>query len=292
MRKLLFALACLTLVATSATGQGVMVDYLEGKASQRADGTWSALSIGDTVSLDASVMLEEHSMLQLKGQGASFTISQPGIYGLRSLVNARAALRAAGAGTAVAVAFTRLIRGPAHVSSTAGGVRAERIDIRGLGLEEDVAPKYLEEGKRHLDAGEYEQAIEQLKQATSADERDEAGFCLATAYSLNGDPRGAMIALAGISPTGKEEWAPDLVLLRAKLLEDTLAFSPAIEVLLTQGAGLADDETRGQTFFFLLALGYRGTGDKASEKTCLEKVMAMGPETEMGTAAARLSTTR
>ena len=86
-----------------------------------------------------------------------------------------------------------------------------------------------------------------------------------------------MIAIAGISPTGKEEWAPDLILLRAKLLEDTLRIRPAIEVLLTQGAGLAGDETRGQTYFFLLALGYRGTGDEAGRTPVWRRSLRWGP---------------
>ena len=131
MRRYVIAATFFVVIITLSAAQGVMVDYLEGKASQRANGAWSLLSIGDTVPLDGSVKLEEHSMLQLKGQGASFTISQPGTYGLRSLANARAALRAAGAGAAVAVAFTGWSAAP---RTSAARRAASRGDDRHQGL--------------------------------------------------------------------------------------------------------------------------------------------------------------
>jgi hypothetical protein len=116
----------------------------------------------------------------------------------------------------------------------------------------------------------------------------EAAFCLATAYSLKGDPKSALSALVGVTVAGTEEWAPDYVLLRAKLLLDTFAFQRAVDVLLAAAPLLKNDPPRAQTWSFLLALGYRGTGDTASSAACLDTVQSLGPETELAISAARL----
>jgi tetratricopeptide (TPR) repeat protein len=149
----------------------------------------------------------------------------------------------------------------------------------------------MEAGKELLVEGNYAAAISQFLQATTVSEgsdADDAKFYLASAYALNGDARNALVSLAALSPTGEEEWAKDYPLLKAKLLEDTFAFSLAVDVLLKQGSDLAADSARAPTWLFLLALGYKGTGDLAREKACLDKVVSLAPESELSAAAARL----
>ena len=292
-------LAFFALTAVQLAAQEASVDYMEGTASQRIAASWSALSVGDTIPLDGSVKLEEHSLVQLKAGGATITLSQPGTYAIRKLLAARASLPAAGTAQALAFAFWRVVRGSKERLDEAGGIRAEKMppgegDVAptGASTPEDVTEQSsIEKGKWQINSGEYQDAIDSLLEAvekSSPGETSEARYYLATAYSLSGDTRRALGALSGAAPSGTEEWAPDFILLRAKLLVDTFAFADAAALLTKAGPMLARDEERAPTYFFLLALAYRGTGDIARQSLCLDKVIALAAETDLGVTAAEL----
>jgi len=59
-------------------------------------------------------------------------------------------------------------------------------------------------------------------------------------------------------------------------------------VELKDGGKLAVDEERAPTYFFLLALAYRGSGDATRQKLCLDKVVSLAADTDLGVSAARL----
>jgi hypothetical protein len=292
--------ALLALAGARLAAQAVTVDYLEGAASQRTSAEWAILSIGDTIPLDGSVKLEKHSLVQFKAAGAAITLSQPGTYVVRKLLAARASLRAAGAAEALALAFSRIAHGSRERLDEAGGVRAEKMppgegfDFEPIDApteESSVGQAYIDSGKQHIASGEYQDAIDSLLGAVGligpGDTR-EARFYLATAYSLSGDTRLALGALSGDASEGTEEWAPDFILLRAKLLEDTFAFTEAADLLVKMGGSLAADEERAPTYFFLLALAYRGNGDGARQNLCLDKVVSLAGETGLGVTAAQI----
>ena len=287
----LFALGAAAASAQSAQS-GVTVDYLDGAASQRVKSSWVALAIGVTLPADASVKLEDHSLLQLKAAGATITLVQPGTYALKELVASRASLRAAGAGTAVAAAFAKILSGTGKERDAAGGARAdiaEPSDEQKWEAAHSQGP--MEAGKELLAQGKYPEAVQQFFQATTVSEgsdADDAQFYLASAYALNGDVREALVSIAAISSAGEADWADDALLLKAKLLEDTFSFSAAIDLLLTHGAKLAVDPTRAPTWLFLLAVGYKGRGDLARERACLEKVRSLDPESVLAASAALL----
>ncbi len=272
--------------------QTLSVEYIEGEAAQKKGATWTNLSVGDLVQPDGSVRLGPHALVQLKAPGAAITLSQPGIYGMTNVLAARASLGRTGAGKAVAVAISRLFVASTRIESSAGGVRAEQFaetDFSDWVETDSDVP--LEEGKDFLSSGEYEKAIARFEEAVRAamtDQASEARFYLASAYSLTGKTREALKQIDGLQPTGSEGWAPDFVLLKAKLLEDTFAFAPAVQLLFQNGETLAADPERGQTYFFLLALGYRGTGDTGREKLCLTKVVSLDPVSDLGESAAQL----
>ena len=295
--------AVLALSSFRLAAQAVTVDYMEGSASQRTTAAWAVLSIGDTVPLDGSVKVDDHSLVQLKAAGAAITLTRPGTYVIRKLLAARASLRAAGATRALAVAFSRIAHGSRERLDEAGGVRAEKMPL-GEGFdfdstgepaastrEDSVGQGYIDSGKKHIASGEYQDAIDLLLAAIgriSPGDTREARFYLATAYSLRGDTRLALGVIPGDEFEATEEWAPDLILLRAKLLEDTFAFTEAAEVLVKQGGSLAADEERAPTYFFLLALAYRGNGDVVRQNLCLDKVISISAESELGATAAQL----
>ena len=296
-----------------ASTTALTVSYMEGTASQRTGSSWSVLSIGDQVPLDAAVKLERLALVHFKAPGASITLTQPGTYILRNLVEASASLRSAGAMEAAAIAFSRVLRGTGKPVNAVGGVRSEvmpREDFNSIrddgGPPGDSAPPSdsapavtpagaaIRTARDLISMESYQEAIDQLRDVdlmASTKESREASFYLASAYELAGDARSALAALGRASPKGDEEWAPDAVLLGARLLEDTFAWAQARDLLLKAGASLRWDEQRAPTYLFLLALAYRGTGEKEQQDIVLERIVSMDPASDLALAAARLRET-
>jgi hypothetical protein len=302
--------ACIWLTAARVEAQSLTVQYMEGNAAQRTTGAWTSLSIGDQLSLDASVKLERLALVQLKSPGssiASITLTQPGTYALRTVVAAGASLRSAGAVQAAAIAFSRVLKGTGKRVDAVGGVRSEmpREDIQGL--LDDKASSAVDPGpetpevtpaRRAIDLARdliasagYDRAISVLWDAipaASADEAREAHFYLACAQELAGDGRSALAALAAAAPKSGDPWAADSVLLGARLLEDSFAWAQARDLLLEAGTSLQWDEQRAPTYLFLLALAYHGTAEKEQRDLVAEKLISLDPESDLGVAAARL----
>jgi hypothetical protein len=61
-----------------------------------------------------------------------------------------------------------------------------------------------------------------------------------------------------------------------------------VQWLTEEGASLSNDAQRMQTYFFLLGLAYKGSGDFEKEKQSLARVVSAGDESELGKAAAKL----
>lgn len=291
--------AWLVLPVSRLPAQAVTVLYLEGTVSQRAGEAWTPVAIGDTLAADARVRLEKLALVQLKVAGssvASITLTQPGTYGLATVLASSASLRSTGAVQAAAMAFSRVLKGSGKRVDAVGGVRSEVMpqeDFVGL-LEggpsgfESPAQEAVKTARDLIAQAEYERAISSLRDAlpaASADEAREVSFYLASAYELAGDARAAMAALKAASPQGGDEWGPDAVLLGARLLEDSFAWEQARDLLLKAAAVLAPDDARAPTYFFLLALAHQGTWEMDKRAAALDRVFALDPTSELGRTA-------
>lgn len=293
-RTLRFALAILfVLTAGDLSAQALGVTYVEGQADVRDGTAWKGLSIGDDVRPDASVRLGKGSYLELSSADAHLTVSQPGTYSVQDLLEGTKKLRSSGTGTALTNTFSRLLSGPGRNQSVVMGVRgADQSKSDETSWVTSDVEVFLDDGRNYLASGDYGKAIEELQQALDAasdEEMPEAKYLIAYAYSLNGNTLDAVKEVSDLNPTGGEEWAPDFVLLKAKLLIDTNAFAQEVKWLVDNGAALSQDAQRGQVYYFLLALGYQGLSDAANAKANLAKTISISPSSDVGKAAAELA---
>jgi tetratricopeptide (TPR) repeat protein len=185
-----------------------------------------------------------------------------------------------------------LLKGPVHNQSDVAGARgADKSGTDDTEWATSNAQVYLDTGKDLLQTGQYDLAIKQFLLAVNeaADEElPQARYYLAYAYSLNGDTRSALKYAADLEPDRSEDWAPDFIILKAKLLVDTCAFAPEVAWLTQAGNDLSGDMRRASIYAFLLGVGYRGIGDTVNEKTALSKVVAASAGSDLGTSATRL----
>jgi tetratricopeptide (TPR) repeat protein len=187
--------------------------------------------------------------------------------------------------------LSKLVTGPPSKQGSAGGARAEEMGKPPEIDFETAASGELRAGKDFIASGRFDKAIERLTRAVAdADETEiaEARYCLAEAYSLNGDTRNALAQVAGVSPDDSAPWRPDFVLLKGRVLVDASAWDEAVKWLRDNGQTVAEDDLRSQAYFFLLGIAYGGTGDPGKEKQSLARVISASADNELGQVAARL----
>lgn len=286
-------LALLFFVAASVVGaQDLSVSYIDGNARAQNGSAWATLSLGDRVSPQSTIQLSEGAYVELQRADVKLVLSQKGVYSLRDLVTSSRAMGLAGVGKAILSSLTYLIKGPVHNQSDVAGARgADKSSADDSEWETSNAQVYLDTGKDLLKTGQYELAINQLLQAVDEatdDELPQVHYYLAYAYSLTGDTHTALKYAADLEPRRADDWTPDYIILKAKLLVDTNAFTQEVAWLTQTGNDLSGDAQRAPIYAFLLGVGYRGMGDTVREKASLAKVVAQSAGSEMGTAAAQL----
>jgi tetratricopeptide (TPR) repeat protein len=294
MRRARHGCALLMLfVACGAFAQSLSVAYIEGDAQARSGSSWTVLSVGDPISSEATLRLEEGAYVELSSQGAKITLSQKGTYKLHDIVSSSRALGSAGAGKALLTTLAHLAAGPALNQGAVAGARgANESKADDSEWVASSAQVFIDSGREYVKSGQYDQAIGQFLQAldSAANENESAEirYNLAEAYSLKGDTRNALKQAAGLQPSSGDGWSADFVLLKAKLLMDTNAYAQEISWLTQQGNDLSGDAQRAQAYLFLLGVGYRGVGDTSKEKETLSKVVSISGESDLGKSAGQL----
>jgi tetratricopeptide (TPR) repeat protein len=272
--------------------QNLTVAYLQGEVQLKTGSGWSELSIGDEVPRDGTLQVSDGGYLELTDHTLTITLSQAGSYSVQALLLASQRMSKVGAGRTLSAMLFTLVNGPSRVQSTAMGARgANESKTDQPDWVTSDAEVYLKSGREFIKLGEYAKAIEELRRAleVATDEESlEVRYYLASAYSLSGDTRSALTQISRVTLASGEPWAPDYVLLKAKLLVDTFAFKEEITWLTEQRGGLSQDAQRASAFYFLLALGYQGVGDTANEKESLAQVTHMAAGSDLGKVAAKM----
>lgn len=285
------ALFCFFVVC-AAGAQELTVSYIEGDAKAQNGSTWAPLKLGDLVSAQATIQLADGAYVELQRADTKLVLNQKGVYALRDLVASSRSLGIAGVGKAIMTTLSYLLKGPVHNQSDVAGARgADKSATDDTEWATSNAQVYLDTGKDLLQTGQYDTAIKQFLLAVNEaaeDELPQARYYLAYAYSLNGDTHSALKYAADLEPGQADDWAPDFVILKAKLLIDTSAFAQEVSWLTQSGNDLSGDAQRVSIYEFLIGVGYRGIGDTTREKVALLKVVSDSAASDLGTSAAQL----
>lgn len=281
------------LVAVMVTAApNLLVAYLEGSAYLQKGSSWEAISIGDAIPVTSNVRLDAGGSLKLSGIGTDISLTQQGTYLMQDLLSVRQAMGSSGVDMVLAKVLEFLLQGTLHNQSTAAGVRgANESKSEDSEWVESGTQDTLQQAKDFIQAENYSKAIEVLSQSldtASQEELPTIHHCLAYALSLTGNTTAAIKELAGIRPKDNDSWAPDFVLLKAKLYLDSFTFSQAVVWLTQSGNDLSGDAQRAPLYYFFLGIGYRGMGDTANEKGCLAKVEALSEGNYLGKVAEQL----
>lgn len=275
--------------ALGAGAQTITVGYLDGSAFQLVASTWKPVSLGDALAPSSSVKLAVSTYLELMVGNATLSLSQAGTYSIRDLLAAGRSSRS----NAIQAMLTKYIQalstGRTTNAATYAGVRGTEQGKGDSDWATSDAEIYLSTAKDYLASGDYAAAKAQLEMAreSAMGDRAEIEFYLTEAEALSGDMRAAYRDLAALAPTGTESWAPDYVLLKARMLVDSFAPQAAVDLLVGQ-TNLASDARRAPVYYFILAQAYAQLGSAVNEKQCLKRVIDLDAGNDLGKAATGL----
>lgn len=291
MKRTLISMVVLVLAAVAVGAQNLTISYVEGHVELQRGQSWQELNIGDSIPANATVRLGADSYLEIAGGAQTISLSQSGSYAVNRLLSDSRQMSSAGVGSALSARLVALFGTPTTKSATMG-VRAKKAeDDNGISWVTSDAQVYVDSGKEYIKSGDYQKAVDELKQAVdyaTGGELPEAQYYLGYAYSLAGNTRDALKQVGGLKPGDVETVAADLVILKGTLLLDTSAFEQNVHWL-TENAGLVSgDPERGPVYYLLLGLSYNGVGDKTNARENLQKVVSLAGSSDLGTTAATL----
>jgi hypothetical protein len=282
LARLLLSSALLACASLAASAQAATVTFVEGEASQGSASGWKPIALGDPIAASATIRLKAGAFVELKAASATLALMRPGDYAVRELLAAGRASRTTRAQAIVRKYAEALSASPAERSSAVAGVRgAEKGEGAGDWISSE-ADLYLSSARDFLSSGDTKSARRELAkaEAESAKAQAEIEFYLAQVDYLDGDLRSASRRVDALRPDGFEPWAPDYVLLKARLLIDGFAPKDAAALLAGQ-SGLAGDAARAGLYWFLLALAYKDSGDEPQARDCVARLRSAAPGGEL-----------
>ncbi len=280
-KKTMLVLALSCAAAAFTFGQAFSVDYLDGAVELKTAKGWDSLSIGDEISAGATVRVSQNGTLQLSRGAKRLSILADGVYTLSDIQKAGEKGGGMGLGTSISQKIRSLTR-QKEKSTAAGGVRGEQKGTDDLQWAEE-SDETRAKAKKLLAEGKYKDTvpalIEAIRIASSAEDKQELQYLLASAYYGLGENARAYRALSQSAPDATAGYYPDFIILKAEVLLDSFAFKEGLAML---GGFISSkpEKEYAQIAYFLSARCSRGLGDEKAAKEALTAGYALDPKSE------------
>jgi tetratricopeptide (TPR) repeat protein len=286
-------LIILTLCSFSLHAADFEVVYLDGSADLKAGSGWRPLYAGDLVSTGDQVKVYKGSLVELSGTGGSLMLSKEGTYNVASLTEDLERKNDIGLGSMLSSRMSTIFQGSSVKNrSTVAGVRGDVMDgDDAMTWMESGNQALIEEGVELLEEGEVDTAMQVFLDAyfSAMDEIESAAaaFYLAGIEDMQGNIAEAVDYIAGEELTLDHELYPDFVILKGKLLVDTLRYEDALELFETWDGRFAGKDQQ-QTVGLLHALTLASLNRNSEARSVLNETVAIDSTSETGKAAEKL----
>ena len=271
------------------TAQDLNVDYLDGRLEYREGrDTWIRLDIGDTIPKDRTIRLSGQGFAELSAGENRITLTGDGMYETTDLLKAESGKT--GFRQILGSKFSTLFKHGESGQSSVAAVRGAEAESDDFISWEDDSENYLPDGIKLYNEGDYAGAKDMFEEGslweTGAVQR-ECTFRLGLSEQALGDPRSARDTMTSVSPEADDPFLDEYTIAVAGLYIESLEYDKADEVL----AFFLDTNPSGdaaQAAWLLSAWSKEGQGDIAGSRRNLQKAVNLGPDTEIGRAAARM----
>jgi tetratricopeptide (TPR) repeat protein len=285
------SLVCLLLLSAVLTisALDLTVEYVDGYLDVQDGNEWLELVIGETISDDDVVRLDDYSIAELSAPGIKLTLTSPGIYRISELIEQSGRQRTIGLASVVGGKVAALFSDRKSDSAAAVmGVRGAQSESTVRWMTGDTA-ELIKSGKERLETGELDEAFELFAEAydfAEIDEETETLFFLGYTAYLMGDLRVAAGYFGDIVEIDPEaDFFPNLLLVYGQLLTETFAYEEAIDLIETYVDVETLDTATRQTALLIEGVNYQALGDTTNAKRALERSRAIAPESDIADAA-------
>jgi tetratricopeptide (TPR) repeat protein len=271
-------------VTTLLFGQDFVVEYLDGYLDLDEGGSWYELYIGDTVSADDTVRLDD-GYAELSDGTLTIRLTRPGTYYVGNLVSSARRTNNSGVGGLVINRIGRLTGQQEEPQQTAaGGARASEAvnQNQPTWAGGESVDELINQGVALLQEGEYQDAYWRFLEANeyAFDDTEIARSLFYYGYSaaLIGKTPEAFKLLYEVGPDPETDYYEDHVIVLGQLLIETFAFEDAIDQLEPLVESGAAEAGARQSAMLLTGLAYEGLGDVRMARTFLRRSRDLVPD--------------
>ncbi len=294
MNKRFFHWAIGILAALSVSVPLAAVDldiiYLEGSLDYKEGrDTWISVEIGDTVPSDRTIRLSGRGYAELSAGPRRVTLTRDGVYETSGLLGAEP--EKANFRQVIGAKFSALL----NRSSVSGDMTVAA--VRGAGAEkddfvtwEDDSVDYLLDGKILFEEGDIPGAKRLFEEGSiweSGAIQRECSFRLGLSEQMLGEFRSARNTLTSLTVEPDDPFLGEYTVVMGTLYLESMEYSKADELL----ARYLEIEPKGeaaQAAWLLSAYSLESQGNADSSRKSLLNAVNLGPETEIGKAAAQM----
>ena len=286
--RLIFTLA-FTFAATLAFSVELSVDYIDGYLDIQNGDEWDEVYVGDVITEEAVIKLDEDSIAEIYGPGIKLTLTKPGIYAVEDLIDASGEQRSVGLASVVGGKVASLFADKnTNTQAAVMGVRGAKSESSVQWMTGDTA-ELIGTGKERIEDGEFEEAFALFEEAydfAEMDEETEVLFYLGYTSYLMGELRFAAEYLGDIIEVDTEaEFFPNLLLFYGQILAETFAFEEAIEWIQTYRDLDTLENSVKQTAYLIEGISYKSIDDAANAKSAFESSRDIDPESDVAKTA-------
>jgi tetratricopeptide (TPR) repeat protein len=269
-------------------GSELSVEFLEGYLDyNEGKDTWISAEIGDIIPSGSRIKLSGQGYAELEVGPRKVTLTHDGVYDSSELISEEP--EKFNFRQIIGSKFSSLLRhNEGDSGMTVVAVRGAEAESSGFMSWEDDNADFLIDGKLLFEQGDLQGAMALFDEGTvweTGAVRRECAFRLAVCQQIIGNPRATRKTLATISPESDDPYLGEYTVTMATLFIESRDFADADEVL----GFYLDANPRGdaaQAAWLLSAFSLEAQGDEAGQRESLRKAVDLGPNTEIGRAAA------
>ena len=292
MKRFLVGLIFLTAVSLIAFSEELVVQYIEGFVDRSTNSRWEEVYIGDELPLNTTIRVSENGFAEFSLGDLKISVNEDGIYLLSDLVGTSKQVSSWGLGnlvsTKIKTALTSAGSGQTAVMGVRGAAAGGETDIEWI--EAGGSAELLQEGMALLETARYNEALDIFNEGLSISfGEEEQLFLYHVGYtqSLKGHSALALNTLEKVEVDPQSSYYSDLILLRGRMLIESLSFNEALEFFKSHTNRYPEGDLT-QAVLLLSSYCYRGLDDTFQALQVLQSAYELNPDSALGKEAQRL----
>ena len=293
MRKFFLFLVIIYLVLVIPLfAENLTLDYMEGFVEFRTSSGWQELYFGDELSVDSTIRVSENGFAEFSLGDLKISVKEDGIYLLSDLVGYSKQVSSWGLSnlvtTKIKTALMSSSSGQTAVMGVRGAAADSETDIEWI--EAGGSAELLQEGMALLEKARYNEALDIFNEGLAISFGEEEQLFLyyvGHTQSLKGHSALALNTLERVEVDPQSTYYSDLILLRGRMLIESLSFNEALEFFKSHTNRYPEGDLT-QAVLLLSSYCYRGLDDTFQALQVLQRAYELNPDSALGKEAQKL----